>query len=315
MKSTINSRLLLTILLIVSSVNQANTRESVYESVPISAKLDELRILTWNIYMLPFCSKLHRNTKRATSIAQKIAAYDNDIIVFEEAFDHQARRIIRNQLKGEYPFIYGPANDSKFSFKTNSGIWILSKIPLHQLEQIEFKNRFGIDAFARKGAVLFEGDWHGQNFQLLGTHLQANSPDSVRSGQCHEIADKLLKKYARPEIPQIVCGDFNIEFEDKVNYKNMLTFLDAENGNLKGDLQSSYDEIDNKLAQKENGKKSLIDYILVRNPKVIRKIERKVFVLKERIQDNLFDLSDHYGIEANVNFDHTSTLALSRPQE
>lgn len=295
------------ILLIVIAVNQANTSES----KPLPAKQRELKILTWNIYMLPFCSQLHQNCKRAGAIAQKIAGYNNDIIVFEEAFDYQARKILRSQLKQEYPFMYGPANDSKFSFKTNSGIWILSKIPLRQLEQIEFKNRFGIDAFARKGAVLFEGEWQGQSFQLLGTHLQANSPDSVRSGQCREIADKLLKKFARPEIPQIVCGDFNIEFEDQVSYKNMLTLLDAENGILQGEVQSSYDEIDNKLAQKENGRKSLIDYILVRNAKAIRNIVRQVFVLKESKEDIFSDLSDHYGIEAFVHFDNPSSLALS----
>jgi sphingomyelin phosphodiesterase len=302
---------LMIILLIVTTVNQAKTSESAPETNPIPTKQLELKILTWNIYMLPFCSQLHQNCKRATSIAQKIAGYNNDIIVFEEAFDHSARKILRSQLKKVYPFMYGPANDSKFSFKTNSGIWILSKIPLRQLEQIEFKNRFGIDAFARKGAVLFEGEWKGQTFQLLGTHLQANSPDSIRSGQCHEIADKLLKKYARPEIPQIVCGDFNIEFEDQLNYKKMLTLLEAENGILQGELQSSYDEIDNKLAHKENGRKSLIDYILVRNANAIRNIVRQIFVLKETDNDKLSDLSDHYGIEAIVHFDNPSSLALS----
>ncbi|MEI6277051.1 MAG: endonuclease/exonuclease/phosphatase family protein, partial [Prolixibacteraceae bacterium] len=247
MKHNKFTRLLMILMLIVISVNQANTCESAPESSPLPAKQRELKILTWNIYMLPFCSEIHQNCIRASAISQKIACFNYDIIVFEEAFDYQARKILRYNLKGAYPFMYGPANDSKLSFKTNSGIWILSKIPLQQLEQIQFKNRFGIDAFARKGAVLFQGEWQGQPFQLLGTHLQANSPDSVRSGQCHEIADKLLKKYAEPELPQIVCGDFNIEFEDKVNYTNMLTLLDVENGNLAGDVQSSFDEIDNKL--------------------------------------------------------------------
>ena len=303
MKLNMITRLLLILFFMAIEINQANTSESNPVSSPLPSKERELKILTWNIYMLPFCSEIHQNCTRASAISQKIAGYNYDIIVFEEAFDYRARKILRYNLKGEYPFMYGPANDSKFSFKTNSGIWILSKIPLQQLEQIQFKNRFGIDAFARKGAVLFQGEWQGQPFQLLGTHLQANSPDSVRSGQCHEIADKLLKKYARPEVPQIVCGDFNIEFDDKVNYSNMLSLLDVENGNLAGEIQSSFDEIDNNLAQKENGKKSLIDYILVRNAKTIRNIERKVFILKDRIKDNLSDLSDHYGIEANVHFD------------
>ena len=298
-------------LFIVIAVNQPSPYASASESAPLPSEQNELKILTWNIYMLPLCSQIHRNVKRADAIAQKIACFNYDIIVFEEAFDYQARKILRYQLKGNYPFMYGPANDSGFSLKTSSGIWILSKIPLRQLEQIEFKNRFGIDAFARKGAVLFEGKWKGQSFQLLGTHLQANSPDSIRCDQCREIADKLLRKFSRPEIPQIVCGDFNIEFEDKVNYINMLNLLDAENGNLQGALQSSFDEIDNQLARKENGKKSLIDYILVRNAKAISKIERKVFVLKERIKDVFSDLSDHYGIEANVHFHFPSSLAFS----
>ncbi len=310
MKKTI--KVLVTVLLVVLAVNQPNTCVSAPEPTPASAKQNELKILTWNIYMLPFCSQIHHNCKRADAIAKKIASYRYDIIVFEEAFDYKARRILRNQLKDDYPFMYGPANDSGFSLKTSSGIWILSKIPLRQLEQIEFKNRFGIDAFARKGAVLFEGQWKGQDFQLLGTHLQANSPDSIRCGQCREIADKLLQKYSKAEIPQFICGDFNIEFEDQVNYKNMLTLLKAENGSLTGEFQNSFDEVNNNLAQKENGRKSLIDYILVRNAKAIRKIERYVFVLKDHLKNNYSDLSDHYGIEADVNFDNRPYLALSR---
>lgn len=295
--------LLLIFLLTTFPFDKPTPCESAPKPTNTASRQPELKILTWNIYMLPFCSEIHRNCKRATSIAREIGAYNYDIIVFEEAFDYKARRILRSQLKAEYPFIYGPANESAFSFKTNSGIWILSKIPLRQLEQIEFKNRFGIDAFARKGAVLFEGEWLGQPFQLLGTHLQANSPDSVRIGQCSEIANKLLKKYVRNEVPQIVCGDFNIEFEDKANYTSMLHLLEAENGQLRGNLQSSFDEVDNKLALKENGKKQLIDYVLVRNAKSIKNMERQVFVLKDVSNDLYSDLSDHYGIGAVVRFD------------
>lgn len=298
-------RTLLIIVLTVISINQGKPCESNNESASGLAKQQELKILTWNIYMLPFCSELHLNSKRADAISRKIADYHYDIIVFEEAFDSQARRILRSRLKEDYPFMYGPANESTFSLRTNSGIWILSKIPLQQVKQIEFTNRYGIDAVARKGAVLFEGEWHGQPFQLVGTHLQANSPDSIRNGQCHEIAEKLLTKFAKKSIPQIVCGDFNIEFADKTNYTNMLNVLGAENGNLQGDLQSSFDEVDNSLAQKENGKKQLIDYVLVRNAKAIKEIRRQVFVLKEQIRNLVSDLSDHYGIEAVIRFDLT----------
>ena len=304
-------RPILFLILIVMTHHQLNACEPGPGLTASAVNKNKLKILTWNIYMLPFCSKIHKNCKRAKAIAQEIPGYDYDIIVFEEAFDHQARKILRNRLKDYYPFMYGPANKSSFSLKTNSGIWILSKIPLQQLEQIEFKNRFGIDALARKGAVLFEGEWQGQPFQLLGTHLQNDSPDSVRHGQCHEITDKLLKKYSKLDIPQIVCGDFNIEFAEKVNYGKMLKILDAENGSLKGDLQTSFDEVNNKLAQKENGEKQLIDYVLVRNLETIMDIERQVFVLKGCIRDIVSDLSDHYGIEAIVNFSNPPPVSLS----
>ena len=297
--------------LIVLAISPGKTCQAVPESSGTLVKLRELKILTWNIYMLPFCSRIHWNCRRAEGIAHTIVAYNYDIIIFEEAFDHRARKILRSQLKGDYPYMYGPANESALSLRTNSGIWILSKIPLQKMEQIEFRNRIGIDAFARKGAVLFEGSWQGQPFQLLGTHLQNDSPDEVRSAQISEISNKLLKKYARHDIPQIVCGDFNIEFEDKVNYRNMLNLLNAENGILRGDTQSSFDEVDNKLAQKENGKKLLIDYVLIRNTKSIKEIERHVCVMKDRIKNIDSDLSDHYGIEATIQFNILAPLAQS----
>ena len=305
------TRPILILVLIVMTHNQLKAFEPVPGLTESVANKHKLKILTWNIYMLPFCSKIHQNCKRAMAIAQGIPGYAYDIIVFEEAFDHNVRKIIRNQLKDYYPFMYGPANKSTFSIKTNSGIWILSKIPFRQLEQIEFKNRFGINALARKGAVLFEGEWQGQSFQLIGTHLQNDSPDSVRYGQCREIADKLSKKYTKSDTPQIICGDFNIEFAEKVKYGKMLKILDAENGSLKGNLQTSFDEVNNNLAQKENGEKQLIDYVLVRNHDAIIDIERQVFVLKGCIRDIDSNLSDHYGIEATVNFCTPPPVSLS----
>ena len=278
---------------------------------PAGSQRQTLKILTWNIYMLPFCSPVNGNNRRARGIAQELSKSDFDILVFEEAFDFGARKILRAKLVNTFPYIYGPANDSYWPFRTNSGLWILSKIPLHQLEAIEFESRSGIDAMARKGAVLFEGEWQGQNFQLLGTHLQADSPDNIRRRQCEEIAGKLLKKYARNEVPQIVCGDFNIDNDDPDNYHFMLTTLDARNGSLEGNLQSSYDEIDNDLAKCENGKKRLIDYVLLRNASCIQDIQRKVIALKQYKNNILSNLSDHYGIEAVIHFDQPGNATLS----
>jgi endonuclease/exonuclease/phosphatase family metal-dependent hydrolase len=268
-----------------------------------------LKMLTWNIYMLPYCSWIHGNCKRARVIAKRLSETDYDIIVFEEAFDFRARNVLRRNLKEKYPFMYGPANETFFSLRTNSGVWILSKIPLLKLKEIEYKLRYGIDAMARKGAVLFEGEWQGQTFQLAATHLQADSPDSVRREQCHEIATKLLNIYSRANVPQIVCGDFNIEMDDAENYHYMLTALDVQNGLLDGDILTTFDEVDNNLAKVENGKRRLIDYVLVRNNKLLNVIRRRVAVFKEYKNNLSFDLSDHYGMEASINFGTGAGLA------
>ena len=262
----------------------------------------KLKILTWNIYMLPHCSWIKGNCKRAAQIAEKLKSADYDIVVFEEAFDFRARRILRRQLSQNYPYMYGPANFSLISLKTSSGLWVLSKIPLQKIKEIEYRNRYGIDAMARKGAVMFQGLWNGQEFQLVGTHLQADSPDEVRREQCDEISKTLLQKYNRADVPQFICGDFNIEMDDSLNYKYMLKTLNVENGVMDGDIQTSFDEIDNTLAQRTNGKKRLIDYVLVRNSKLIQQIHRKVSIFHGQTQTLVTDLSDHYAIEATIDF-------------
>jgi endonuclease/exonuclease/phosphatase family metal-dependent hydrolase len=301
-KGKLTQRLILTIPLLFLNLYQLKPNEYGSLKQIIPQRIHELKIISWNIYMLPHCSWVNGNCKRARTIAQKISLSNYDIILFQEAFDYRARDILKKGLRSLFPYIYGPANKSFFSLRINSGIWILSKIPLHKLEEISFKCRFGIDALARKGAVLYEGEWQGQLFQLACTHLQANSPDSIRREQCQEIADRLLKKYSEDNIPQIICGDFNIEIDDADNYRHMLSILKSKNGNIESDVQSSFDEIDNKLARRKDGKKRLIDYVLVRNMKFIKDVSRRISVYKGIQKSISFDLSDHYGIEACINF-------------
>jgi endonuclease/exonuclease/phosphatase family metal-dependent hydrolase len=269
----------------------------------------ELNILTWNIYMLPHCSWFKGNSKRAVEIAKSLVSSKYDVIVFEEAFDHRARRIIRNRLENSFPFMYGPANQNMYSLRTSSGIWVISKIPLTKIKEIEYSSRTGIDAMARKGAVMFQGEWHGKEFQLVGTHLQNDSPDEVRHQQCEEIYQELLKKYYSTDIPQIVCGDFNIEIGDSINYNYMLDALNAENGMMEGNIHVSFDEIDNQLAKRTDGKKQLIDYILVRNSRLIESIRRRVSIFQGLHKDVITDLSDHYGIEASIFFSSSPVTA------
>jgi len=262
----------------------------------------ELKILSWNIYMLPFISLFNSNDQRAKVIADKLNESDYQIIVFQEAFSLKCRHILAKKLLENYPYQYGPANKNRFPFKTNSGLWVVSKIPLTELDEFQFSVCKGFDAVARKGAVLFEGCFNGSRFQLLATHLQAEHSHALRKRQCSEIKERLLDPYFRKDIPQFICGDFNIDMDDICNYRQMLQILDAKNGELSGNIKVTYDELNNNLAYNANGKRKIIDYVLVRNGSLIEKIERKVQTFFTNIGGCESNLSDHYAMEFSVNF-------------
>ena len=275
-------------------------------------KSSELKILSWNIYMLPFISLFNNNGDRAKVIAQTLVNSDYQVIVFQEAFSSKCRTIMAKTLQKEYPYQYGPANENKQPFRTNSGLWIVSKLPMKELAEIQFSQCKGFDAVARKGAVLFQGTFGGAKFQLLTTHLQADNLHTVRVKQCDEIRDHLLNKYFSPEIPQLICGDFNIDMDDRSSYQQMLRTLDAKNGELSGNIKVTYDEVNNNLARTAHGKLRVLDYVLVRNSELIHNIERKIQTFYSHVSGKDTNLSDHYAIEFSVDFNKSVNNSIAQ---
>jgi hypothetical protein len=53
--------------------------------------------------------------------------------------------------------------------------------------------------------------------------------------------------------------------------------------------------------------------VLVRNSKLIKNIKRKISVFREYKNNVLLELSDHYGIEASVNFKLPLEFSTSLP--
>lgn len=295
---------LILLFMILTKIEVAGQTSTGFDKLNIESQ--SLKILSWNIYMLPYISLFNGNADRAKVIADKLQHSDYQIIVFQEAFSSKCRNILSKRLAREYPFQYGPANKCLMPFRTSSGLWVVSKIPLTQLDRIKFSTSQGFDIIARKGAVLFQGEFHGAKFQLLTTHLQADHSDHVREKQCAEIKEHLLNQYFNPNIPQLICGDFNIDMDDQVNYQLMLQTLEAKNGEISGDNKFTYDEINNTLVRNAFGKMRVIDYILVRNDRWIHHIERKVQTFYTRIGLKPSNLSDHYAMEANINFNLSS---------
>ena len=288
-------------LLVLLFLNVAHADE------PSISSKEELRILSWNIKMLPRLIKRVRvgPIKRSRVIPQQIINDSIDIVVFQEAFDVRARRILKRKLRDTYPYRIGPANKKFMALKTNSGIVMYSKIPLEHLEEIDFEQCEGDDCFARKGALLVEAEYQGTKFQLLGTHLEAGGTRELKISQYIEIW-KLIKKHQQDGVPQLLAGDFNThKFRREELYNIMLETLDAEDGDLLGELKFTTDELGNDMnpAGKQGAKQGVIDFILYRGNGVQPKsMIREVRQYQQNWRVDHSDLSDHNAVLMRVRF-------------
>src|SRR6185312_17403403 len=164
---------------------------------------------------------------------------DYDIIVFQEAFHSKARTILADSLKDSYPYQIGPANPGKNFTTTNSGVWIISRIPLTFIGELKFDACEGIDCLSKKGAVLVEGVYEGHKFQLAGTHLESGNNHTVRERQCTQLAEQLLKPNEQEQVPQIICGDFNVDKYDSEHYNLLVDKMKVDSYEIAGTCKFS----------------------------------------------------------------------------
>lgn len=294
---TLNKRLLVTglttfMLLQITNVFSQNNNQFKTDT--------ELKILSWNIYMLPHFITKTGQTERAKEIVSILKNEEVDVIVFQEAFDRNARNIIREGLRELFPYESGNPLKNKF-YKTNSGVWVLSKAPIFFVKQIYFKQSKGNDKMACKGAILLNAIKNGCNFQIVATHLQSDLKNkdvtSIRKSQYLQIKQELLDVYALNNVPQFIVGDMNTISSDSLAYHEMTTALNAENSEFVGENNFSYDTKKNDIISKSKEKPQLIDYIFFN--------KKDQFSLKGKIRIKVFrkkwnalnmDLSDHFAV-------------------
>lgn len=308
--------LLLTFLLFITAiVGFAQAPVIVVDSTTTTYQ-PQLKVLSWNIYLLPRFIRKIGQLERSKIIADKLTESDYDVIVFQEAFDKKARTILWDIIKETYPYAIGPVNETvKKAFTvTNGGVWIVSKHPLTQIGEILFDDCKGFDCGSRKGALMVEVEKDGYTYQVIGTHLQAeDSPkkEEIRHKQLQQIKTELVDTYHKDGTPQLLCGDFNIHKRDVKHYNQMLVTLAATEENVcSPDLLNdnpavtedvfTYDCNSNDLVDYEES--TTLDYILVKNNNFsFQTIRRKVttflgnWTSKKLI--NRKNLSDHHAVE------------------
>lgn len=288
---------LLLLLAIVFTLPEDASAQTAQVIIDPHDRTDSLKLLSWNIYMLPPVVKFTGKRKRARAIGEKLAQSEYDVIVLQEAFHAGARRMIKSRLKEKYPYENGPAFRKMFSLKTSSGIWMLSKYPIKELGKVRFRQKFGFDnKMARKGALMIEMEKDGQRFHIVGTHLNAGGSLELRASQIRQIKDELIDEHHEAGVPLIVAGDFNISKFDPNGLDSMLTILEMEDYELESEQQYTYDFTLNDLGDGKS--KGVIDYVYFRPEKLkVRKTLRKIPLIEKIWSKKRKSLADHNPVE------------------
>lgn len=287
--------ILLVVLLV--SIFPENTSAQSIQSIEIPEREDSLKLLSWNIYMLPPAVMFTGKLKRASIIGEKLANSDYDVIVMQEAFMAGARNRISKKIKHAFPYEVGPAFREVFSLKTSSGIWILSKYPMKEVAKIKFKRASGFDnKMARKGALMVEINKNGQKFEVIGTHLNAGGSLELKASQIRQIKDELIDVYHNENNPLVVAGDFNIDKYEENGLDSMICILDMNDYGLEGERQHTFDFTANDLGDGKS--KGVIDFVYFKPGKLrVNNSTRRIPIIEKIWSKTKKSLSDHNPIE------------------
>ena len=255
----------------------------------------QISIMTYNIKMLPRGAVFihHHPVIRARLIPAKLMEESPDVIVFEEAFDGKAVRILKRRLKTMYPYCMGFQNRKVISYKRAGGVLMFSKYPMKEIESITYTECKGIDCIGHKGAMLVEVDHPLHKFQILGTHMQAGGGRDLKLSQYKE-AGELLKRHEQAGVPQFAAGDFNTKKNDPNLYPYLVDAMKVEDGDLSGDLVFTSDHLLNDMENLDSTKRRVIDYVFYKSNgvKPVAAV-RYAKEFEQRWSTRHKDLSDH----------------------
>lgn len=276
---------------------------------PHSVHPDTLRIVSWNIFMLPPLVWRTGKRPRAEAIAEYFTNSNIDVLILQETFHHGARRRLWKGFKDTFPYEVGPANRKWWSPKAHSGIWILSRLPLTEIGSIQYEAKAGLDnKLARKGALMVQLRWKGFEFQLTGTHLNSGGPRQVRLAQVQQLSNELLAPNRQAGVPQITAGDFNMAMSDKALYTKLLEILDHADPQPYAGVPVTSDDPQNDMANANNP--AVIDYaffrrngvssLRVRNTVLRPATEEPWGGDKGRLEGQKRNLSDHNAVQCDL---------------
>lgn len=228
---------------------------------------------------------------RVSEIGNYLKNSEADVLVLQEVFHRRARRKLKKQLKGTYP--YQTKKGPVTWLGIPSGVVLFSKMPIVKEKTLSFSFSKGADRLAKKGAILVTFEKNGQEISILGTHLQAGSDLSrkkIRNQQINQIT-KVLNEIDSNQI-LIYAGDFNIQNKSNMFVK-LKNKLKSNNPKLNKSSRSATANFKDNNLYPVTGKPVWIDYIMIRRAEKV--LQKSLWVEEPRGKNRRKNkrLSDH----------------------
>ena len=190
---------------------------------------DSLRVMTWNVAMLPgllgrLAGHEPADAERVHRVCDEILAAAPDVVVLQELFDEDARRVLSERLRTVYPYRVEKCGAGGLMVE-DSGLFFASRhrvLPGSEVFEA-FSHRGGLlneERFASKGVF---GAWvelsHGRAVGIFNTHLQADGDRvgafaGVRRRQLAQIRTLIERSVAQAarthDVYVLLLGDLNV---------------------------------------------------------------------------------------------------------
>ena len=280
-------------------------------------KASHLNVLSYNAYLRPTSMFKNGQMQRAEMIPGQLTGYD--VVVFQEAFDDDARAVLINGMKSKgYKYVSKILGNDE-GVEQDGGVIIVSRHPIVKQAQIEFKDCDGSDCLAEKGVVYVKVNKKigGKNnyFHVFGTHLQTGGAPHVQNKQLNQMRKFIDSRKISKSEGVLIAGDMNIDMYNKGRFNTMLNKLNAgyfTGSQIRGHKPAGKDIThDGPINDLGDGSVSYLDYVLYskghRKPTSASfaetRVPRALMEWKEFEHEKaMWDLSDHYAVYGNYHF-------------
>jgi len=151
-------------------------------------------IISWNIQEL----FLYRDIGKLYNIINYLKEFNCDVICLQEVFENYTKNKIIEELKKKYPYYLSGNMNKKYIIGEDSGLLVLSKLPINFIKEINLKNMKLPDSLANKTILYFKIGI----INFITTHLQSDCIETSERQIYNLINCSPFKKF-------IITGDIN----------------------------------------------------------------------------------------------------------